>query len=432
MSKDPIGTALSLANRLAGSPWLDRWGLRKFTYRVAYTGTRAGFTALDRGSRAFRALRPGSGPVRLPSREGKDLFDLNLDDEQQLIVDSLNRFAREVIRPAAAQADTGDRVPEAVASALAELGLPLYAVPEKLGGTAQQQETLTGALIAEQLAQGDMAIANVALAPYRVARALTLWGSAGQQARYLTAFTEDSPPLATLAIEEPRPLFDPGTLHTQAFRNGKGYELRGLKSGVVCGEKADLFLVAAELDGNGPGLFLVERGTPGLGWRLEPAMGLRAAGLGQLALEGVQVPPEALLGEDEAADYRGFLDQNLLLNCALAAGAAQAVLDYVIPYCNERQAFGEPISHRQAVAFMISDLAIETDSMRLLLWRAASRADQGLEYRRETRLAHRLCAEKSMEIGSTGVQLLGGHGFIKEHPVERWYRDLRSTAIRFS
>jgi alkylation response protein AidB-like acyl-CoA dehydrogenase len=101
----------------------------------------------------------------------------------------------------------------------------------------------------------------------------------------------------------------------------------------------------------------------------------------------------------------------------------------VIPYVNERVAFGEPISHRQAVAFMVANIGIEVDGMRLVTYRAASRATQGKPFAREVALAHRLCTERGMTIGSDGVQLLGGHGFVKEHPVERWYRDLRAVGV---
>ena len=115
--------------------------------------------------------------------------------------------------------------------------------------------------------------------------------------------------------------------------------------------------------------------------------------------------------------------------CALAVGVGQAVLDYVIPYVNERKAFGEPISNRQAVAFTVADVAIELDGMRLATYRAASRIDQGLAFAREVALARRLCGERGMTIGSDGVQMLGGHGYVKEHPVERWYRDLRAAGV---
>jgi alkylation response protein AidB-like acyl-CoA dehydrogenase len=115
--------------------------------------------------------------------------------------------------------------------------------------------------------------------------------------------------------------------------------------------------------------------------------------------------------------------------CALAVGTGQAVLDYVIPYVNERKAFGEAISSRQAVAFTVANIAIELDGMRLAAYRAASRIDQGVPFAREVSLARRLCSERGMAIGSDGVQLLGGHGYTKEHPVERWYRDLRAAGV---
>ena len=115
--------------------------------------------------------------------------------------------------------------------------------------------------------------------------------------------------------------------------------------------------------------------------------------------------------------------------CSLAVGTAEAALDYVKQYVNERQAFAEPISNRQGVAFAVSDIGIESEGMRLATYRAASRADQGQEFAREAAMARRLCAQKGMQIGSEGVQLLGGHGFVKEHPVERWYRDLRAAGV---
>ncbi len=108
---------------------------------------------------------------------------------------------------------------------------------------------------------------------------------------------------------------------------------------------------------------------------------------------------------------------------------SHAVLDYVIPYVKEREAFGEPIAHRQAVAFMCANIAIELDGLRLITWRGAARADQGLPFAREAALAKRLGTDKGMQIGLDGVQLLGGHGYTKEHPVERWYRDLRAIGV---
>jgi alkylation response protein AidB-like acyl-CoA dehydrogenase len=187
-------------------------------------------------------------------------------------------------------------------------------------------------------------------------------------------------------------------------------------------------VVGALLDGK-PRLFVVESGTDGVEIEAEPSMGLRAAGLSRVVLDGVRVGPIGLLGDPDGDAYRECVRLSRLAWCALSLGTAQAVLDYVIPYVNEREAFGEPVSHRQSVAFMVANIGIELQGMRLVTYRAASRAAQGKPFDREVALARRLCAERGMQIGNAGVQLLGGHGFVKEHPVERWYRDLRAVAL---
>jgi len=158
-------------------------------------------------------------------------------------------------------------------------------------------------------------------------------------------------------------------------------------------------------------------------------MGLRAAGTCRLVLDDVRLDRTAILAGGAPEVYRECIQRSRLAWCAVAVGTAQAVLDYVIPYTNERVAFGEPISNRQAVAFTVADIGIELEGMRLATYRAASRADQGKEFARETTLARILCSERGMKIGSDGVGLLGGHGFVKEHPVERWYRDLRAAGL---
>jgi alkylation response protein AidB-like acyl-CoA dehydrogenase len=226
----------------------------------------------------------------------------------------------------------------------------------------------------------------------------------------------------------PSPLFDPFALHTAARRTAGGYVLDGVKSLVPRADKAELFVVAADLEGT-PALFLVESGTAGITVEAEPAMGLRTASMARLVLDGVTVPGTAILGAGDADTYADCIRLARLGWSALALGTSKAVLDYVIPYVNERQAFGEPLSHRQAVAFMVADIGIELEGARLVTLRAASRAEQGKSFAREAALSRRLTAEYGMQIGSNGVQLLGGHGYVREHPVERWYRDLRAIAV---
>ncbi len=281
----------------------------------------------------------------------------------------------------------------------------------------------------EALAQGDLGIAVPCLSPAAVSTALGLWGDADQQATYLPAFVGDDVPAAALALLEPRALFDPFKLHTTARAAGAGYVLDGVKSLVPRAADAELFVIAAELQDRGAALFIIESATPGIQIEPAPAMGLRAAATATVILEQVELGPEALLGDADPAACAECVALGRISWSALAVGAGQAVLDYVVPYVNERKAFGEPISNRQAVAFTVANMAIELDGMRLAAYRAASRVDQGLRFAREAALARRLCSEHGMTIGSDGVQMLGGHGYVKEHPVEHWYRDLRAAGL---
>ena len=230
-------------------------------------------------------------------------------------------------------------------------------------------------------------------------------------------------------MQEPRALFDPFELSTRARLVNGNYVINGMKSMVPLAATAELFIIAADIEGHGPGLLIVESSTPGLSLDDDTSMGLRAAGCARLKLQDVTVPATALLGEGKAEVYAECIQLSRLGWCALAVGCAQAVLDYMVPYVNEREAFGEPISHRQSVAFAVSNMAIELHGMKLLTWRAASLADADQPFAEAAAVARRLCADKGMEIGSNGVQLLGGHGFVKEHPAERWYRDLRAVAV---
>jgi alkylation response protein AidB-like acyl-CoA dehydrogenase len=347
-------------------------------------------------------------------------------DEQQMLRESVRDFALAKLRPAAERADAECATAPELLGRSNELGLTMVGVPGELGGAVQERSAVTSVLMSEALAQGDMGIAVACLAPAAVSTAISLWGDADQQATYLPEFVGEDVPAAALAIQEPRPLFQPFELQTGARPGNGGYVIDGAKSLVPRVADAEVFVVAAELEDRGPALFIVESKASGLSVEPEPAMGIRAAGTGRLILDGVS---GALLGEADPAVYRECVQLARLGWCALAVGTGQAVLDYVIPYVNERTAFGEPISNRQAVAFAVANIGIELEGMRLATYRAAARVDQGRSFAREVALARRLCAERGMAIGSDGVQLLGGHGYVKEHPVERWYRDLRAAGL---
>lgn len=430
--RDVMGLGLAALTRLAGSKALERAGLRTPVQNLLNAATRNGFRAAGAASRTFTSARRLGKPARPAQADEKDLFDVTPTEEQQMIVETVSEFAAEQLRPAAAEADAKLTPPDGLLTRAAELGVTLIGIPEELGGAGTERSTVTAALVAEALAHGDLGLALAILAPSAVSTALVLWGDAQQQADYLSAFVGENVPAAALALQEPKPLFDPFKPATQARRTPTGYQLDGLKSLVPRAEQAELFVVSASLEGSAdprPALFLIESSTSGLTVKTEPAMGLRSAATGKLLLDKVSLPAGALLGAASPEVFTEVVRLSRLGWAALACGTGKAVLDYVVPYVNDRKAFGEPISHRQAVAFSVADIAIELEGMRLVMLRAAARAEQGKPYAREVALARKLATDKGMRIGSAGVQLLGGHGFTKEHPVERWYRDLRAIGV---
>jgi alkylation response protein AidB-like acyl-CoA dehydrogenase len=428
-TRDPLGYAVAAMNRLAQSSLLDKVGLRKQAEQTVFTITRGGFKVATTAGRAFaQAGRRGQVGQRAATSASPGAFDLTPTEDEQLLVDVVTELAAEVVRPAAAEADSACAAPEEVLDAANAVGLPLLGVPESLGGISEERAAMAGALVAEALAHGDLGIAVAALAPGAVATAIATWGTDAQQQTYLPAFTGDDVPAASLALTEPWALFDALVPRTTARREDGELVLDGVKSMVPRGADAELFVVGARLD-EANVLVLVEAGTPGLGVEADPSMGVRAASLTTLTLDGVRVPADAVLGATDGTSYAECLRLSRIAWCALSVGVGQAVLDYVTPYVKQREAFGEPVAHRQSVAFMVADIAIELQAMRLLTWKAASRAASGEDVARDVALARKLCADKGMRIGLDGVQLLGGHGFVKEHPVERWYRDLRAISI---
>ena len=424
--RSALDVGMGLLTPLIAGDFLDRRGLRDRFNKVLKFGVQHGFSAAGASARQFTRIgNLGRPPARLePTRAG--YFDLTPDDDQKMIVETVAQFAEEILRPAAREADDAAGFPPDLIAKAAELGVTAIKVPEDFDGIAEGRSTVTNALVAEALAYGDMGLALPILAPGGVASALTHWGTADQQATYLKEFSGENVPQACMAIAEPHALFDPTALKTTAVRTPSGYRIDGVKSLVPAAADAELFVVAAQLNGR-PTMFIVEADSPGITVTDDRSMGIRAAALGRVEFNKVSVPEDAKLGDD--ADYSEAIALSRLGWAALAVGTSHAVMDYVIPYVKEREAFGEPVARRQAVAFMCADMAIEFDGLRLVTWRGASRADQGLPCAREAALARKLAADKGMRIGLDGVQLLGGHGYTKEHPVERWYRDLRAIGV---
>jgi len=360
----------------------------------------------------------------------KPLFDLTLTEEQTMMRETVRRFVSAEMRPISRKSDEAAAPPDGFYDRCNALGFTMVPIAEAHGGMGAARSPVSNVLIAEDLAYGDMSLALGALSSLSVVNALTDFGSAAQQAKHLPSFASESFRPAAIALLEPTLRFDPLKPQLKAQKRGNEYVLRGEKTMVPFGDSAETLLVIANEEGAGPQAFIVEKGQAGVKAERESYMGLRPLTLARVTFDDAVVPASAKLGDGEKAfDLRRLVDLARIGVSALAVGVCQAVLDYTKDYCKERVAFGEPIAQRQAVAFMIADIAIELDAMRLLVYRAAARAEQGMDFKREAYLARTQCAEMGMKIGTDGVQLLGGHGFIREHMVELWYRNLRAISV---
>lgn len=432
---DPQGAALNVLTRVAGLPLIQRLGLDKSLERTVFHGARIGFRAGSVARKRFKPMIDLAKPARLPkSGKPSGLFDVTLSDEQAQFKDAIDRLVDEQLVDAARAADTACAVDDEALQQIHDLGITMMAVPEAAGGAASERSPVTHAVIAEALGRADLGLCLAALAPLSVANAITRWGTAQQQATYLPLLAGDTFMPASTALTEPGTKFNPFNLACTAEPHRNGYSLDGSKSLVPLAQSAAFYLVAAQVPDLGPRLFIVERESHDITPKPQATMGLRGAGLGQLQFADLILPEHAMLGGPEGKnenryDHREFVALSRIGMAAATVGQCQAVLDYVIPYVKQRKAFGEPVAHRQSVAFAVADIAIELQGLRLLAWRAASRAEQGLPFSREAALAAVQAADKGMQIGTDGVQLLGGHGFVKEHPVEQWYRNLRGAAI---
>lgn len=355
-------------------------------------------------------------------------------EEQEVARDAMREFAASAMRPLARASDEAGALPEDFLEQAWQLGLTSTQIPEAFGGGGEARSPITNALVLEELAFGDAGLALAALAPSLFAMPVVEFGSEAQQRELLPLFCGERYHAASLALVEPGPCFDPIGLRTVAERKGDGWVLSGAKCFVPMTDRASHFLVLARA-GDGAGLdavqaFVVPRGAAGLVVsEPEKKLGLKALPTGSLALERVELPAAAKLGGDAGCDARRIVDLSRTAIGAVLVGVSRAVLEYAIPYAKDREAFDEAIAKKQAIAFTLADMRIEVDAMRWLVWKAASRLEQGANATREAHLARSYCARQAMKIADDGVQVLGGHGFIREHPVELWYRNVRTLGV---
>lgn len=347
-------------------------------------------------------------------------------EEQQLLLDTIRRYAVNDVRAAAHEADESGQIPPELTRTGWQIGLVPSAIPEELGGFGEMS-ALTGVLAAEELAFGDLAVALQVLSPALFAYPVSLYGTAEQRENLLPAFLEEQFIPATAALLEPGISFDPFDLQTVAAADNGKICLNGSKAYVPLAEDARLMLVYARNAESGDvDAYIVEKGAAGVQIeKREQLMGLRALPTYRVHFVNVEIEASARLGGAAGSDFNALLNRSQVALAALAVGVARASFEYARDYAKQRVQFGKPIAQNQSIAFMLAEMAIEIDSARLLAWEAAWKLDRGEDATREAYLAKQYADKMVLQVADNGVQILGGYGFIREYPVERWLRNGR-------
>jgi alkylation response protein AidB-like acyl-CoA dehydrogenase len=358
------------------------------------------------------------------------VISFQLTEEQELIRDTLREFANDAIRPIGRECDENSQIPDDFLNSVWELGLTNTQIPEEFGGAGEERCAVTNAIILEELGFGDAALAIAATAPNAFVNAVLDHGTADQKKALLPLFCKDTFHHAAIAALEHGPVADPAAPSTKAEPKGDGFVLSGQKSWVAMGDRASHFLVIARNNG-GLDAFVVPAGTEGLTVsEPEKNVGLRGLTTVTLDLERVEVGADARLGGDAGCDVRAILDATRAANSAILVGACRAVLETCVPYTKDRVAFDEPIAKKQSIAFRLAEMHIEVESMRWMTWKTASHVGQGHpEATKQAHLTKQYVAEKSVWIADNGIQVFGGHGFIREYPVEMWFRNVRTLSV---
>jgi alkylation response protein AidB-like acyl-CoA dehydrogenase len=353
------------------------------------------------------------------------MIDFEPTEEQALIIETVHQFAENEIRPLSRSTDEAGAPPLAVVEAAHELGLVANGLPEAFGGGGERS-AITGALIAEELAWGDLAIALAILSPALIGYPVADFGSESQQKQLLPGLIEGSFVPGSLAIVEPRFDFDAYHPQTIAKRDGDEILLDGVKCQVPWLDGGRNVVVIAA-DDQGLAGFLVPRDAEGLTAEPELMMGLGGLPTAQLTLASVRLPASARLAAGDA-EIRGLIDRGRVALAAAGVGTARAAYELARDYAKERETFGQPIATRQSIAFKLADMAIEIDGARLLVWEAAAALDTGRDASRLARLAYDQITRVSLVVTDGAVQVFGGHGYIRDYLPELHLRNVTGFA----
>lgn len=356
------------------------------------------------------------------------MYAFEPSEEQKMLIDTIQRYSSNDLRPAAHDADETGRMPEDLVEKGWELGILQASVPEEFGGFGDHS-AVTGVLASEELAWGDLAGAFAVQAPGLYALPILIAGTQEQKENLLPPVIEAEWKPYTAALIEPRFDYDPNDLHTEAIESGDSYILNGEKVFVSYAPEAHGMIVYARLDGRTQGFIL----TPDfdgikIGER-QKLMGINAFPLYKMTLEEVQVPKENRLGGRDGHEMAPILDASRVAVAAMGVGLSRAAFEYARDYSKDRDVFGVKIAQKQAIAFMLAEMATEIEAIRLLTWEASWMIDAGKsEAGKYAYLAHSGATDMAMMVSDKAVQILGGHGYIREHPVEMWMRCGRGIA----
>ncbi len=351
------------------------------------------------------------------------MYGFTPTDEQKMLIDTVARYAKNDLRAAGHDADEEKSLPKKLVGKGWEVGVLQASVPEAYGGFGERS-AVTGVLAAEELAFGDLAGALAVMTPALFVTPLLLAGSEEQKEKWIPPVIEADWTPYTAALIEPSFDFDPNALKTTAVQEGDSYLLNGAKTFVPYAAEAEAMIVYASLEG-ATKAFILEKGSGVVVSERLKLMSLDALPLYGVTFENVKIPSANLL----EGDFAPVLASMQVANAALAVGVAKASFEYARDYAKERDAFGMKIAQKQAIAFMLAEMATEIEAIRLLTWQAAWKLDTGKEDAFiDAYLASTGAADVVMMVTDRGVQILGGHGYIRDHPVEKFMREGRGFA----
>ncbi len=360
---------------------------------------------------------------------------MELSEEQQMIRDAVREFARNEVAPRAEEIDRTDEFPADLVRKAAELDFLGIVIPEEYGGTGLDHGCF--ALFIEEIAAQSGSLAVILDVHTSVGSEPILFAGTEEQKRRLLPDMAAGKSLGAFALTEPNSGSDAGSLKTAARKDGSGWRLSGTKTFITNMGIADIYIVLARTNMQEPGArgisaFIVEKGMDGLEFgRPMEKMGLHGSPTGEVILNDVYVPEENLLGQlgEGFKIAMRALDSGRIGISAQAVGLARGAMQIATDYVKERRQFGKAISEQEAIQFIIADRFTEIEAAHVLTLRAASQCDRGLPFTKLASMAKLFSTDMAMRAAIDAVQLLGGYGYIKEFPVERYFRDAKATQI---